>query len=329
MDALAEILRAIKVDTALYLNGEFSAPWCIASPESRTLAPLLVGETAHVIIYHFLCEGRAYCELDSGERVELSAGDLVALPHGHGHRMGSGRPVAPVDGGDALPNILANGLELLSFGGGGEPSRFICGYLACDPDLSRSFLGGLPPIIHLSIRDDPSGQWLENSLRFSVAQAGSKDPGAGAMLTKLSEVFFAEALRRYQRELPPGQTGWLAGARDPGVGRALTLMHHRHAHPWTVAELAHEVGLSRTVLSERFRQFLGEPPMAYLTRWRLKLGAKALVSRNLSVAQVASEVGYESEAAFNRAFKREYGIPPARYRRGQVSGLAASHTRDA
>jgi transcriptional regulator GlxA family with amidase domain len=135
------------------------------------------------------------------------------------------------------------------------------------------------------------------------------------MLTKLSEAFFAETLRRYQRELPPGQTGWLAGARDPGVGRALTLFHHRHAHPWTMAELAREVGVSRTVLSERFRHFLGEPPMTYLTRWRLKLGARALTTTSQSVAEIASHVGYESEAAFNRAFKREYASPPATYRR--------------
>lgn len=323
MDALAEILRAIKINSALYLNGEFSAPWCISSPEARTLAPLLVGDAAHVIIYHFLCEGRAYCEIEGGERVELSAGELVALPHGHRHLMGGGRSVTPVDGAHALPSVIANGLELLSLGGGGDSSRFICGYLACDPDLSQAFLAGLPPIIHLRIRDDVSGQWLENSLRFSVAQANSKDPGAAAMLSKLSEVFFAEALRRYQRELPAGQTGWLAGARDPGVGRALTLMHHRHAHPWTIAELAHEVGLSRTVLSERFKQFLGEPPMAYLTRWRLKLGAKALVSTNLSVAHVAADVGYESEAAFNRAFKRAYALPPAKYRRHQAASTGA------
>ena len=190
--------------------------------------------------------------------------------------MGSGRRVTPIDVSSTLPGVLARGLELLNIGGGGESCRFICGYLACDPHLSQAFLGGLPPLIRLNIRDDASGQWLENSLRFSVTQAANEDPGAGAMLTKLSEVFFAETLRRYQRELPPGQTGWLAGARDPAVGKALTLLHHRHAHPWTIAELAREVGLSRTVLSERFRHFLGEPPMAYLTRWRLRLGARAL-----------------------------------------------------
>ncbi len=130
-------------------------------------------------------------------------------------------------------------------------------------------------------------------------------------------MFLAEALRRYQRELPPGQTGWLAGAREPAVGRALMLMHHRSAHPWTISGLAHEVGVSRTVLAERFRHYLGESPMAYLTRWRLRLGARALTSTTKSVAQIAGEVGYESEASFNRAFKREYGLPPARYCREQ------------
>ena len=139
------------------------------------------------------------------------------------------------------------------------------------------------------------------------------------MLAKLSEVFFAETLRRYQRELPLGQTGWLAGARDPGVGKALTLFHNQYAHSWTIPELAREVGVSRTVLSERFRHFLGEAPMTYLTRWRLQLAARALTSTTHSVAQVASDVGYESEAAFNRAFKREYALPPARYRRDRTS----------
>jgi transcriptional regulator GlxA family with amidase domain len=138
------------------------------------------------------------------------------------------------------------------------------------------------------------------------------------MLAKLSEVFFAEMLRRYVRQLPEGETGWLAGARDAEIGKALTLLHHQPADPWTVTELARQTGLSRTVLAERFRHFLGEPPMAYLTRWRLRLGARALTTTSHSVARIASEVGYESEAAFNRAFKREFGLPPARYRRDKA-----------
>lgn len=322
MDALSEILQAIKIDSAIFLNAEFSEPWCLASPESRRLAPMLVSGAAHVIIYHLLCEGRAFLELEEGERILLTPGDLVALPHGHGHRMGGGPRVTPVQAEIALPGILAKGLEKMHLGGGGESCRFICGYLACDAQLSQTFLGGLPPLIRLNIREDASGQWLENSLIFSVAQAVGKSAGSDGMLSKLSEVFFAEMLRRYQRELPPGQTGWLAGARDPAVGMALTLMHHRHAHPWTVTELAREVGLSRTVLAQRFQHFLGDSPMAYLIRWRLGLGARALVSTNQSMAEIAAGIGYESEAAFNRAFKREYGQPPARYRKEKAARSA-------
>jgi AraC-like DNA-binding protein len=245
----------------------------------------------------------------------MSAGDLVTFPHGHGHVLTSGHSTAPIDAGTALPGILKQGLELMRIGGGGAPSRFICGFLACDPKLSQAFLAGLPPLIKVSIRNDPSGQWLENSLKFSVTEAASRAAGSSAMLAKLSEVLFAETLRRYLRQLPEGQTGWLAGARDAQVGKALTLLHHRPAHPWTLSALARETGVSRTVLSQRFRHFLGEPPMAYLTRWRLGLGARALTSTDASVAQIAFDVGYESEAAFNRAFKREFGLPPARYRK--------------
>jgi AraC-like DNA-binding protein len=322
MDALSEILRIIKLDSAIYFNAEFSEPWCLASPESRTLAPLLAGRAAHVIIYHLLSEGRAYVRLKDGERIALSTGDLVTFPHGDRHVLGSGSQVPEVDARATLPGVLERGLELLHLGGGGTASRFICGFLACDPQLSQAFLGGLPPLIKVNIRDDASGQWLENSLKFSVLQAANREAGASAMLTKLSEVVFAETLRRYLRELPEGETGWLAGARDPAVGKALTLLHKKHAHPWTVAELARETGLSRTVFSERFRHFLGEPPMAYLTRWRLRLGARSLDSTSQSVAQIAFEVGYVSEAAFNRAFKREYGLPPARYRKEKAGQRA-------
>jgi AraC-like DNA-binding protein len=323
MDALSEILRVIKLDSAIYLNGEFTEPWCFASPESRALAPLLTRGTGQVIIYHLLSEGRATVYLEDGRKVALTAGDLITFPHGHGHTVGAGPQVTPVDASAALPAILENGLEPLHLGGGGAASRFICGYLLCDPQLSQAFLGGLPPFIKVNIRDDESGQWLENTLKFSVAQAANSEAGADAMLTKLSEVLFAEMLRRFLRELPQGQTGWLAGVRDPEVGKALTLLHHRPAHPWTIAELARGCGLSRTVLSERFRHFLGEPPIAYLTRWRLRLGARALTTTSKSVAQIALDAGYESEAAFNRAFKRKYGLPPARYRKDKGAVRAA------
>ena len=317
MDALSEILRVVKLDSAIFFNAEFSEPWCLASPEADTLAPILVRGAAHIIIFHLLCDGRAWVELDAGPRVELSAGDIVTFPHGDRHVLGSGSSSTPsIDAARALPDILSRGLEVRHFGGGGAGSKFICGFLACDPLLSRAFVGGLPCVIKVSIHDDPSAQWLENSLKFTVAEAVNQAPGATAMLTKLSEALFAETLRRYIRSLPEGETGWFAGARDAEVGRALTLLHQRYDHRWTVAELAREVGLSRTVLTERFRHFLGESPIAYLTRWRLRVGARALAAAaGRSVAQIAAEAGYESESAFNRAFKREYGVPPAKYRR--------------
>jgi AraC-like DNA-binding protein len=315
VDALSEVLRVIRLDSAIFFNAEFSEPWCLASPESRVLAPALSPGAGHVIIYHLLCEGRAYAELLDGERLPLVAGDLITFPHGHGHRLGGGASAPTIDSGSALHDVQTRGLGLFESGGGGARSHFICGFLACDPQIGRAFLGGLPPVVKINIREDASGQWLENSLRFSVTEAAGRLAGSDAMLAKLSEALFAETLRRYVRGLPEGQTGWLAGARDPELGRALTLLHHRATHPWTAGELAREAGLSRTVLSERFRHFLGESPMAYLTRWRLVLGAHALSSTGHSVSQIAQEVGYESEAAFNRAFKREYGLPPARYRR--------------
>jgi transcriptional regulator GlxA family with amidase domain len=166
----------------------------------------------------------------------------------------------------------------------------------------------------VNLRSDESGQWVENSIRYSILAAEASHAGGRAVLAKLCEALFAETLRRYMRELPDQQTGWLAGARQPEVGKALALMHRHPAEPWTIASLAHQVGSSRSVLAARFRNYLGEPPLAYLTRWRLQWGAQMLNSSSYSVAQIASRVGYESEQAFNRAFKRQFGNPPARYR---------------
>jgi transcriptional regulator GlxA family with amidase domain len=186
--------------------------------------------------------------------------------------------------------------------------------MTCDPQLSRTFLGGLPPILKVNIRSDASGRWLEQTLRHSVDHADASQPGGEALLAKLSEVLFIEMLRRYIAQLPLEQTGWLAGLRDPEVANTLALLHRKPAHPWTISSLASEVGISRSVLAERFRRYLSETPMAYLTRWRLQLGAQLLTSTNNSVAAIAAEVGYESESSLNRAFKREFGLPPARFR---------------
>jgi AraC-like DNA-binding protein len=322
MDVLSEVLRVVKLQGALFYNGEFSSPWCVNAHSSRALARQFVPGAEHVIIFHLLTEGRAFVRLENGERENLSPGDLVMIPHGDRHVMGSGGPVQAVNDENELAGVIKQKLKVWRTGGGGEITKFVCGYMACDPELSKVFLSGLPPVFKVSIRNDASGRWLENSIRFSVDQAGESRAGGEAVLAKLSEVLFVEVLRSYIAQLPPEQTGWLAGARDPEVGKTLALMHRNPERPWTLADLAREAGISRSVLAARFRHFLGETPIAYLTRWRLQLGAQMLGSTNYSVAQIAAQVGYESEAAFNRAFKRDLGLPPARFRTQSRSGRA-------
>jgi AraC-like DNA-binding protein len=315
MDVLSEVLRVVRLEGALFFNAEFSAPWCISEPLSTAIAPSLSPGAGHLILYHFLTEGRAYIRLPDARQEELKAGDIVILPHGDAHLLGNGFPARPVDSVRTFAKNLADGLKLVRFGGGGEITRFVCGYLACEPRLSEIFLAGLPQMLKVHIAQEPSGQWLEHSIRFSVDESEDSCAGSHLLLAKLSEVLFIETLRRYINQLPPDQTGWLAGARDPLISQALALLHREPSHAWTVSNLARRVGLSRTRLAERFRHFLGESPMAYLTKWRLKLGAEMLLSTEESVAEVAEAVGYCSEAAFNRAFKREFDSPPAQFRR--------------
>ena len=315
MDVLSEVLRVVKLEGALFFNGEFSAPWCLRSSPSAAMAPYLSTSAGHLIMYHYLTEGRAYARLLDSPREELIAGDIVVFPHGDPHLLGNGSPEKPVDSLKTFGKNLKQGLTLARHGGGGELTKFVCGYMACDPRLSEIFLAGLPRMFKVHVPNEPSGRWLENSIRFSVTEGSASDAGSGLIVAKLSELLFVETLRRYINELPADQTGWLAGARDPIIGQALALLHKEPAHPWTVSSLARRTGLSRTRLAERFRHFLQESPMAYLTKWRLKLGADILQSTEDSVAEIAATVGYGSEAAFNRAFKREFAQPPAQFRR--------------
>ncbi|MBM3854848.1 MAG: AraC family transcriptional regulator [Verrucomicrobia bacterium] len=315
MDVLSEVLHAVKLDGAVFFNGEFSSPWCARQPDACAMASYLPVGSKHVIIYHLVTEGRGYVRVEqNGSSIPLEAGDIIIIPHGDAHLMGNGPPVTPVDSAEELRQVLAEGKLMSQFGGGGELTRLVCGYLTCDPQLSQVFLAGLPPIVKVHIRDNPSGRWLEDTLRYSVDHAEGSGPGGAAVIAKLSEVLFVETLRQYIEKLPASQTGWLAGVRDPDVGKALAFLHKQPAHPWTIASLATEVGMSRSVLAERFRHFLSDTPMGYLTRWRLQLAAQKLTSTSKSVAEVAGEVGYESEPSFNRAFKREFGVPPARFR---------------
>ena len=214
MDVLSEVLRVVRLEGALFFNAEFSAPWCLRANRSEAFKPYVCPRAQHLIIFHFLTEGRAYARLDEGAREELAAGDILILPHGDPHYLGNGFPEKPVDSLQAFGKGLTEGLRPVQFGGGGEITKFVCGYLACDLRLSQVFLAGLPRILRVQVSKEPSGQWLDHAIKFAVAEAGGRSAGGGLVLAKLSEVLFVEALRRYINGLPADQTGWLAGARD-------------------------------------------------------------------------------------------------------------------
>src|SRR5215813_14232663 len=281
---------------------------------SEILSGVKLHGDAHFLLYHLVFDGSAVVEVADGPPLELNSGDVVIFPNGDAHHMSSKGAKRPFPNYGINDKIKARDLTPLRAGGGGETSRFVCGYMTCDPNLCRPVLSGLPPVFKVNIRTDSSGQWLESSILHLVEEAASGRVGSDAMLAKLSEALFVDTLRRYVDSLPEQQVGWLAGSRDPIVGKSLGLMHSRIAHPWTIADLADEVGISRSALVERFTRYLSEPPMTYLTRWRLQVAARSLESTPRGVAEIAGDIGYESEAAFNRAFKREFGQPPGRYR---------------
>lgn len=315
MDAFSEILSGVKLRGAVFFQAEFSAPWGVDSPASKDVVSILSPGAPHMVIYHFIVEGNAFAHLD-GESVPLEPGDVVVLPHGDRHFLSDNAGTKMWgESPEVLRKVTSRDLSVLRTGGGGAKTHVVCGYMACDPELSRPILRSLPPIFKVNVRTDRSGQWLESSIMHLIEEAASGRIGSDAMLAKLSEALFVETLRRHVAGLPEEQTSWLTGARDAVVGKCLGLMHSRAGHPWTIAELAKEAGVSRSALVERFTRYLSEPPMTYLTRWRLRLAARALAQTSKGVAEIASDVGYESEAAFNRAFKREFGLPPARYRK--------------
>jgi AraC-like DNA-binding protein len=315
VDALSEVLRAVKLSGAMFYVAECAKPWCVLAPPGRKLGRYVAPNASHLIEFHLATRGSGYVRVGE-ETMPFSAGDLFMIPHGDAHVMGNGTGVEPLDTSDSLAALLAGGLSPQRIGReGGEETHLVCGYLACDAALIRPVLAGLPCIVRVHLRNDRAGEWLENSIVHAVERAASNVPGSDVILARLAEVLFAEALQRYVAQLPRERTGWLAGAADATVGRSLAALHRRPAHPWTLDELASDAGISRSALTERFARYLGQSPMAYLTDWLLELGAEALRTTSRSVLQVAADVGYESEAAFNRAFKRRFGKPPAQYRR--------------
>jgi AraC-like DNA-binding protein len=320
MDALSETLRVVQLVGAIFINARFTAPWCYQSPSADKAAPLLEPGAERVVIFHMIMEGECFVEMENQPPVRLVAGDAVIFPEGDAHRMTSEPGLAPASGG-RLEEVLSRRPRQLAYGGGGPATRLVCGYLACDTRLARLLLAGLPPLVRVNVRGSNAGIWLEASIRYALAEARSPRPGGAGVLAKLAEVLFIEVLRLYMNEQGEGRTGWLAGVGDKIVGSALHCLHKNPAHPWTLEELAREANTSRSVLAERFRDLVGHSPMQYLTQWRMLLAANLLRRSNAPLARVAEEVGYQTDTAFSRAFRREFGLPPVAWRRNQ-SALA-------
>lgn len=316
MDALSEVLRVLRLDSGIFLEADFTAPWCIDSAPGRDDVRHILPDAEHVTLYHLLTEGRCQARIPgTAGTVELEAGDLIMFPHGDAHRIGSDLQMPPVPAETLVVPSDEGGLARIEHGGGGARTRFVCGYLACDKRLCKPLLDALPSMLKVPLGQGPAASWIIDTLRRGAAETHAPRAGTEAMLARLSELLFAEAMRYYLESLPAGERGWFAGLRDPQVSRALALMHAGPERAWTVDELGREAGLSRSALSERFAALLGEPPMQYLTRWRLALAARALKETREPIVRIAEQSGYESEAAFNRAFKREFGMPPGTWRR--------------
>ena len=320
-DPLSEALRSVRLTGAIFLDAELGSPWGFAAPPASAVSHLLAPTADRLVLFHLLVQGHATARVPGHGSLPLEAGDLVVLPWGDAHELWNGSVSQLTDSSSLLPKILRGAIASERGGGSGPATKFICGYIGCDRHAERLFLAGLPPLFKVNVRREASGEWIESSIRYLASERGSARAGQSALLAKLAEALFIETLRRYMTELPADGIGWLAAARDPVVGRALAAIHREPAQPWTVAGLARHAGASRSVFASRFNQLLGEGPLAYVARWRIQLGAQLLETTADTVLQVALKVGYESEAAFNRAFKREFDVPPARYRRGRSGSV--------
>jgi AraC-like DNA-binding protein len=315
MDALSDVLRVVRLTGGVFLDARFSAPWALAGnvrPEEMRL--FLASPSSQVIGFHYIVSGRLVAHVLGGEPVELGPGEIVLLPRNDLHVLGSAYGLTPEPASEVVMPDPGAGIWRVAHGGGGEETHIVCGYLGGASD-QNPLIASLPQLLTLNVAETPGGAWIAQSFAFAAQQLAEGAAGGATVISKLSELMFVEAVRRYIETLPPEETGWLAGLRDPAVGRAMALMHTRAAEDWTAETLAGEVNLSRSAFADRFTQLVGMPPMKYLTTWRMQAAAQRLRDTRQTIAQIAYDVGYESEAAFTRAFRREMGQPPATWRK--------------
>jgi AraC-like DNA-binding protein len=320
----------VRLTAAVFFRVEATSPWVIELPEGATLARSVTPRAQHIISYHVVTDGTCWGGLPGDPPLALAAGDVLVFPHGDAYVMSTARDLrggpGPAEVLGFLRAMSAGQLPFTVVEGGDGPDRLhvVCGFLGCDVRPFNPLLATLPRLLRVrptsSSADDP----LQRLIEFTVAESREQRAGGECVRLRLSELLFVEVVRRHLATLPAEQRGWLAGLRDPIVGRALTLLHERPAHAWTLEQLASGSGSSRSVLAERFTHFVDDPPMQYLTRWRMQIAARLLAESTRKVAAVALEVGYESEAAFSRAFKKAAGVPPATWRQQHAAGAGVA-----
>jgi AraC-like DNA-binding protein len=331
-DTLSDVLRAVRLRGAVFYYIEGAAPWVAEAPRAPEIIPAIMPGVEHMIEFHALLEGSCWAALAGETPIRLEAGDLVLFPQGDAHVISSapGMRGPGMDPGfffaprpPQLPYALSmKGAEITTArldGGGRERATVACGFLGLDARPFNPLIAALPRVLHVPGHALGAESWIAVFLRAVVAESNQRRPGGEAVLQRMSELLFVEVLRRFADSLPPGQTGWLAALRDPAVGRALALLHDRPAEPWTLERLCEEAGLSRSSLHERFVHLTGQPPMQYLAQWRMQVAAGLLRDTGAKVVDVALQVGYDSEAAFSRAFKRVVGASPGAWRQAERS----------
>lgn len=322
MDALSDVLKATRLKGGVFLHAEFSDPWCLSSQVSSENCARFLDAASDIIPYHYVLEGRLRVQTEGAPTIELGPGQVVLLPRNDLHLLGGDLSLPPVSGDDVVIPSNDGGLSVIRHGGGGERTRIICGFLGADNLDRNPIISSLPSVLELDVREGSGAEWIRSTFSYAAEEIAAGRAGSETILAKVSELLFVEAVRRYAESLPEEQTGWLAGLKDSYVSRALALLHARLNKSWTVDALGREVGLSRSALADRFNQIIGVPPMQYLTQWRMQFAAQELRHSNKSIMHVALEVGYDSEAAFARAFKRVMGTPPAAWRRKSITEAA-------
>jgi len=312
-DPLSEVLRAVRLTGGLFLSAQFSEPWCVSVSLTPEDCMPFMQRPLQMIGYHVITDGRVLVGLKGEAMREAVAGEIVLFPHNDDHVLASEAGLHPVKASELIEPTADGRLFRIDHGAGGRATSLVCGFLASD-DGFNPLIATLPKILTIDIRDATSREWIEASVRFAATELAHGKLATSNVMTRLSESLLSEAVREYSSTLGRQDAGWLNGLKDPQIGRALALIHQSLREPWSVEALAREVGLSRSGFVARFSSLVGMPPIRYLTFWRLQTAKMTLRDRKKSIAHLADAVGYDSEEAFSRAFKREFGVSPGRWR---------------